>query len=399
VPVYTSTLQTLDRFLPGGSKRGNSTGGDGQGGRGSESTSDANLLGNSRHAKLCTSLTRTSLTYLRQMAVQYGSMELYEVVLECLEQFFPSWFLTLPPAQQLQMNYSDPKWVGAAFWLCAMAKNMNATPEEIAGKTTDKAPKKIGGRGGKELKELIMTAVEHKVQQKDLETTIRLIEQYAQQYLVSLKKIKGGSTSTVSAPSTPRKRKTSSTSGDLGVDIVIPTRGGTEAQRLLQLKQQQQQQQSTASNNPFMDPTVSPDDWELRRARALRDPAAGATTTTTTQGRSTKRTISNVSQMSLVSDGEDEEGSKQNATARPSRPSKRTKVESTAEDSQSSTTAISSSGIMKPKKGSVRKDLQTTAANQRGRRRTGGVYNMVRSLRRTFRKQECLCLCLCLHLC
>lgn len=356
-------------------------------------------MGNSQHAKLCASLTRTSLTYLRQMAVQYGSMELYEVVLECLEQFFPSWFLTLPPAQQLQMNYSDPKWVGAAFWLCAMAKGMNATPEEIAGKTTDK-PKKIGGRGGKELKELTMTAVEHKVQQKDLETTIRLIEQYTQSYLVSLKKVKGGNTSTVSAPSTPRKRKTSSTSGDFGVDIVIPTRGGTEAQKLLQLKQKQQQQ-SAASSNPFMDSTesgstVNPDNWELRRARTTREPAAGATVTTT-QGRSTKRTISNVSQMSLVSDGEDEEGSKQStAVARPSRPSKRAKVESTAEDSQSSSTAaISSSGIMKPKKGSVRKDLQTTAANQRGRRRTGGVYNMVRNLQQTPRKCLCPCHCLC----
>ncbi|KAG0055955.1 hypothetical protein BGZ83_006880 [Gryganskiella cystojenkinii] len=427
--AYNAIFSTLNRILPGGPKNDDGVSSSDSVSHSSQirGRQDSQLTDTGRYAQLRASLTSPSIKYLKQLAVQYGSMELSEsVVLECLEQFFSNWFLTLPPAQQRQLNYSDPKWVGAAFWLCAMARNMNATPDDIAiatkGTSTAAAPsslsttpaptKKIGGNGSAKMKQSVLMALEHKVTQKDLDATIRLIEQYAQQYLCSLKKVKGGNKSTAarsaarssssaagtattetplsSAPNTPRRRKTASsqsTGSEFSIDMIIPVRGGEQAQKILEMKRK-----AAASSNPFMDEngdvnmgsslSVSAESWSLRKPRKLDELIAPSSF----QARSNKRTISNVSHMSLVSDAEDDEPMETTTTTSTTsqRPSKRTKVDSaeTATENSQGSTALSSAGIMKPKKGSTRNDLKTVTANQRGqRRRAGGVYNMIPRLR------------------
>ncbi|KAI7829875.1 hypothetical protein BC939DRAFT_324075 [Gamsiella multidivaricata] len=366
--AYSSTLEALSRYLTGKSKHNNTH----STRSASQPSTQLHLSGNSRHAQMQQLLSSTSQTYLRQMAVQYGSMELEELVLELLELFFESWIKTLAPAQRIHVKYSDAKWVGAGFWLCAMARNMTA------GKAEEKATtvKRIGGRGGKELKDLILTAVEHKVKKTELDNTIRLMEDTCQEFLLSLRKPKGGN---ASAPSTPRKRKDSnnSDSGASLVDIVIPMRGGVDVQTTA-TNTDMQESGVKEGDNPFLVNKSAP--TSLRRPRE-------ETQDLSIYGRlGTKRQISNVSQMSLLSDGDDLEqdqaGEAIVTTGRVVKPpSKRKKLDS--QDVQ-----LSSAGIMSAKKGAApKKGLKEAAASSQeasrllNQRRKTGVYNMIPRVR------------------
>ncbi|KAF9170822.1 hypothetical protein BGX21_008589 [Mortierella sp. AD011] len=356
---YNSALQTLSRVLTGKSKQ-------------PSDSSDLNIASNigSRHANIQQMISSTSQIYLRQLAVQYGSMELVGLVLECLDQFFETGIKSLPPAQRVHVKYSDAKWLGAAFWLCAMARGMTVGKGEEQAEAAK--AKRIGGRGSKELKEMILTALEHKVKKVELENTIRLVEDSTKEYLLSLRKPKGGPSAGLL---TPRKRKSSNNSDSSAslVDIVIPTRGGVEA-----WKPPRNDADESGDGNPFL----------------VNEPAGSSTTSGSRGGSrltdsyknlSTKRQISNVSQMSMNSDndaaeqGDDQQTPISTATSSKSvkPPSKRTKL-----DLQD--TSLSSVDIMNSTKGSVRKGLKELAAasqesnrllNQR--RNAGGVYSMI----------------------
>ncbi|KAF8968666.1 hypothetical protein BGZ46_010821 [Entomortierella lignicola] len=316
---YNSSLQTLTRHLTSKSKQDTDS-----------SNLDIAISNNSRHAKIQQMISNSSLTYLRQLAVQYGSMELVELVLECLDRFFEVWINSLPPAQRAHVKYADAKWIGAAFWLCAMARGMTVGKDEEQSKTK---VKRIGGRGGKPLKDLILDTLEHKVKITELDKTIGLIEDSTRVYLLSLRKTTGGRAA--STPSTTRKRK-SSNNGDSSVglaEMVIPMRGNVETNS------------STAS-----------------KYRNL----------------GTKRQISNVSQMSVNSDsdGAEQDGSQQVPVSSPKsiKPvPKRAKLD----------LSLSSADIMNPTKAPARKSLKELAAPQESgrllnqRRNTGGVYSMI----------------------
>lgn len=327
---------------------------------------------NIRHAHMRKLLSSPTASTLRQLAVQYGSIEMDDLVLECLEQFFDVWVRSLVPAQRVHVVYSHEKWMGAAFWLCAMARNMVAPKEaEVASKDTAKGsttttaaagsnvkPKKIGGRQGKELKDMIMAAVGHKVQKKELETTIKLIEEKVPGYFVSLMKPSGG-TSVVKSTA-PRKRKASSnsdTSSGGGLEVITP--GGEDTSAM---------QRKGSSNAPENEELSEPSSSRRIRQQAT-DPY---------QRLGTKRTISNVSQISRSSDVEDEDEESTKQATRPA--SKRTKMDVQAGPE------LSSAEIMSTKKAASRKNLkEVTAASQTAsqmlnqRRKTGGIYSMVRS--------------------
>lgn len=329
---------------------------------------------NSSHTRIRQLISTTSLTYLRQMAVQYGSIELDELVLEALDRFFPVWSNTLTPAQRAHVKYSDPKWVGAGFWLCAMARNMTVKSTEKQG-TLEAGPgpgpgtragtgnksameKKIGGRGGKELKEMILTAVEHRVQKAELDKATEIMEDHLQEFLMSLGKPKrgrgrgGGESST---PSTPGKQKASSNIRN----ITLPDEG----------------EDGTLSPGGGSTRTMSTATSTSRTRPSSRHPSAFA-------GLSAKRQISNVSQLSMASETDDDQGQNgmqdvAEAESSATRPSKRKKL-----DSQE--VQLSSADIMSSKKKPSSRSLkETTAASQDAnrllskRRKTGGVYSMV----------------------
>ncbi|KAG0213521.1 hypothetical protein BGX28_004157 [Mortierella sp. GBA30] len=397
---YSSTLQKLTRLLTGkpaaagtdsqvdsrklaqtsskvGSKSGRST----------VTTSVDNRAlkenSSSRHSLMRELLTPTTMSCLRQLTVQYGSIELEELVLECLDRFFDVWLKSLPPAQRIHVNYADAKWVGAAFWLCAMARTMtigkdeeNTTEKnadtadksatsEVLLSTTGKKPtrtaavKKIGGRGSKELKEIILTAVEHTVRKTELDTTIRLIEDVTQEYLLSLRKARGATNSTAAASS--RRRKITSngdeTAKEGGDDNTVPA---FEKKAPVAPRQRPQLEQSE----------------ETDKHRRM----------------GTKRQVSNVSQLSNASDIDDgqevhhEEGSSTASTTRSSKPAlKRTRL-----DSQASAGISSSADIMSTtKRGTAaRKTLKEATAESQSasqllnqRRNAGGVYSMIPRVR------------------
>ncbi|KAF9356829.1 hypothetical protein BGX26_004688 [Mortierella sp. AD094] len=232
--------------------------------------------------------------------------------------------------------------------------------------------KRIGGRGSKELKDMVLVALEHKVKKVELDNTIRLVEDSTKEYLLSLRKPKAG---LPSALLTPRKRKSSnnSDSGASLADIVIPTRGGVEA-----WKPAKQHADEAGDGNPFLinEPATSSTTSRLRENSRLPD---------SYRGLSTKRQISNVSQMSMNSDNDtteqDDNQQTPMSTATSSKsvkpPSKRTKL-----DLQDA--SLSSVDIMNSTKGSARKGLKELAAasqessrllNQR--RNAGGVYSMI----------------------
>ncbi|KAF8935843.1 hypothetical protein BGZ58_004764 [Dissophora ornata] len=378
---YSNTLQKLSRLLTGKSRQHDqetlSTG--------SSPTLDVNLTGDPRHSHMRQLISSTSQTYLRQLAIQYGSMELDGLALDCLERFFEVWVKSLSPAQRVHVKYSDPKWVGAAFWLCAMARNMTVSKvEEMAtaeGGAKAKVAKRIGGRGGKELKETILTAIEHKVKKPELDNTIRLIEDTVLVFLMSLRKPKGGVTGgSGSTPSTPRKRRPLSdndSSTSSLIEIVIPIRGGAEVQRPGQPKKSERngdREDGEDDENPFIVKSAGSTTSELRGIN--RQPDAYRTM-------GTKRQISNVSQMSLVSDADDveEQGNGQETSGAAARsakpPSKRKRLDP-------SDIQLSSADITSLKKGTPRKGLkEATAASQDAgrllnqRRKTGGVYSMI----------------------
>ncbi|KAF9585935.1 general transcription repressor [Lunasporangiospora selenospora] len=309
--AYSVTLQTLSRILTGSKNRGSdrlgsgaSTGSFNRGTHTAEaqSSGEQNEDDSSPHAYLRRLLTERSMTYLGQLSVQYGSLELEDIVLQCLEKFFAIWVPTLTPAQRAHVNYTSAKWVGAAFWLCALARNMTATKEADPATGADasseskqpvKTVKRIGGRGAKELKDIILTTVEHSIKKTDLEATIRLVEDSTKDYLSSLKKSKMTGTGSGARPATSRRPGTpttprsrvSSTSSEISnpANVVIPMRGGA---------------------TPYQSPQTPQD-------KTMEDNEEG--TTQRRAGRSVverqaslKRHISNVSQMSISSDVEDD---------------------------------------------------------------------------------------------
>ncbi|KAG0355656.1 hypothetical protein BG005_005416 [Podila minutissima] len=341
--AYNSTRQTLSRQLLGDSTK--------------DSEDEATFSRNVSFHDMRVLLKRPSLGYLRQLIIREGSMELEDLVLDCLERFFKKWEPSLPPAQRIHIKHSDAKWIAAAFWLCAMARSMTVGKDEETDAGKGKAPKKIGGRKGKELKDNILDTVEHKVTKAELEKTIRLIEQETSDYLLALRVSKGkprGSGTTIpttSAPPTPRKRKTSNESCSF-VEIDIPVRGGGKPQpakvprRELEAKESEDESSSAARRRPNLDVY-----------RTL----------------STKRQISNVS---LVSDAEDDKASSSNTkhelSTRSTQPpvTKRAKVDTPAK--------LSSADIMRPKKSTGPKSLKETAniPDPVIRRKTG-VYSMI----------------------
>ncbi|KAG0030726.1 hypothetical protein BGZ81_002266 [Podila clonocystis] len=342
--AYNSTRQTLSRQLLGDTTK--------------DSEDEATFPRNVSFHDMRVLLKKPSLGYLRQLIIREGSMELEDLVLDCLERFFKKWEPSLPPAQRFHIKHSDAKWIAASFWLCAMARSMAIGKDEETDAGKGKAPKKIGGRKGKELKDNILDTVEHKVTKAELEKTIRLIEQETSDYLLSLRVSKGkprGSgttTPTTSAPPTPRKRKTSNESSSF-VEIDIPVRGGGRAQpakipqwRKPETKESEDDSSSTARKR------TNPDVY-----RTL----------------STKRHMSNVS---LVSDAEGDQASSSNTkhelSTRSTRPplTKRTKVDSPPQ--------LSSADIMRPKKSAGSKSLkETTTIPDPVIRRKTGVYSMI----------------------
>lgn len=364
--IYANALQTLTEFLTG---QGNTDGR--SGGAGSKKFVIRGINDNSRLAHMRRLLSSSTASTLRQLAVQYGSMEMDDLVLECLEQFFDVWVRSLVPAQRVHVVYSHEKWMGAAFWLCAMARSMVAPKEskdkgaEDAGSDKGKGatvatkaagstvkPKKIGGRQGKELKDMIMAAVGHKVQKKELETTIKLIEEKVPDYFVSLMKPSGSSSNTKAA--TPRKRKVSSNS-DTSVG------GGVNASAT------QCRENSSALGDDSENEEQPGSSSSRRTKQQSADPYKRL---------GTKRQISNISQISLSSDAEVDEGESTSKVTRPA--SKRTKMDPQARPK------LSPGGIMSAKKGESRKNLnEATAASQAAikmlsqRRKTGGIYSMV----------------------
>ena len=369
--TYANALQTLTEFLTGSGNKDerNSE-------AGSKSFVTRDLSDNMRHAHMRKLLSSPTASTLRQLAVQYGSMEMDDLVLECLEQFFDVWVRSLVPAQRVHVVYSHEKWMGAAFWLCAMARNMVA-PKEAEDASKDKTkestttaatagstvkPKKIGGRQGKELKDMIMAAIGHKVQKKELETTIKLIEEKVSDYFVSLMKPSGGAS--IVKSTTPRKRKASSnsdTSSGGGLEVITP--GGADTS-VTQYTENGSAPGGNSENEEQSGPSSS---------RRIRQQA-----TDPYRRLGTKRTISNVSQISRSSDMEDDDGESTRQATRPA--SKRTKIDVQAGPE------LSSAGIMSTKKGASRKNLkEVTAASQTAsqmlsqRRKTGGIYSMVRS--------------------
>ncbi|KAG0255658.1 hypothetical protein BG011_004989 [Mortierella polycephala] len=352
--MYSSTFQTLSRFLTGKTTDVASV----EPSRAVQET----LSAESRQEELRLLLSSTSTTYLRQLAIQYGSMELDGLVLECLEQFFGVWVKSLAPAQRMHVNYSDAKWVGAAFWLCAMARNMILTKDVDSDKvqaqgqgrkssitggtktaTPKSQPKKIGGRRGKELKDIILTAVEHKVKKLELDNTIRLIEGITLEYLLSLRKPREGSSTS------PRSRIRSATGSNdtalVAAEDVKTTNGGTRAPR---------------------------------RGEGLKSGPVDAYA-----GLGTKRQISNVSQLSFTSDTEVQEGDypETASSAVSSRP--KAKVPP-AKRSKLDPIGMTSTDIMSIKRSTARKGLKETAAASQNtsqmlsrRRKTGGIYSMI----------------------
>ncbi|KAF9353268.1 hypothetical protein BGX34_011659 [Mortierella sp. NVP85] len=369
--AYNSSHQTLTLFLTGKSRRHDQpesvpeakTRGQQAA---SSSSMDVDLSSNLNHAQISQLISDASRTYLRQLAVRHGSMELSGLVLECLGRFFPDWLKTLPPAQRVHVKYSDPTWIAAAFWLCAMARRMTV------GKSDDKsssgtgtgtgagigagiggkgATVKIGGRGGKELKENILETVEHKVKPTELDKAIGIIENQSKEFLMSLRRpTEGRRGRTVSNSSTP-KDLSSETHAD-----------GSEED-------------------------------EGSTLNGISKVTSSATTRTTTRshpsgrhhsayaGLSAKRQISNVSQISMsgVDDEEQDDMEDSPEATRPSaqRPSKRKKLD--LQDVQ-----LSSANIMNPKKRPATRTLKdTTAASQDAnrllnkQRKTGGVYSMI----------------------
>ncbi|KAG9325062.1 hypothetical protein KVV02_008534 [Mortierella alpina] len=359
---YSSALQKLSRLLTGkagetesqdGSSRHTQASGAKSRNAASRSTSMGNGLSGdgARYELMRQLLTGTTMTCLRQLAVQYGSIELEELVLECLQRFFDIWIKSLTPAQRVHVNYADAKWVGAAFWLCAMARAMTVGKGEGTGaessaqvpaaSKTAKTPaiKRIGGRGGKELKDMILTAVEHTIKKTELDTTIRLIEDTTQGYLLSLRKAKAGTVSTAAAS---RRKEVSPPDED--PDPV-----------------------ETVSTARF-------DRASLGRVEKRQEPDKY-------KGIGTKRTVSNVSQLSIASDNDDGQVTSSDAsTVRSAKPPlKRTRL-----DSQVSTELSSSADIMSTKKRATRKTLKEATADSQTasqilnqRRKTGGVYSMI----------------------
>ncbi|KAF9194495.1 hypothetical protein BGZ50_006220 [Haplosporangium sp. Z 11] len=355
--MYSSTFQTLSRFLTGKTTDAASVEPSG--------AAQETLSAESRHGELRLLLSSTSTTYLRQLAIQYGSMELDGLVLECLERFFGVWVKSLAPAQRMHVNYSDAKWVGAAFWLCAMARNMVLTKDvdsdkiqtqgqdkasSIAGGTktaTPKSqPKKIGGRRGKELKDIILQAVEHKVKKSELDNTIRLIEGITLEYLLSLRKPREGA----STSSRPRIRSVTG-SNDAGLDTTEDAK--------------------TANGS-----TRAP-----RRGEGLKSGPVDAYA-----GLGTKRQISNVSQLSFASDTEIQEGdySETASSAVSSRPEAKVPPAKRSKLDPQISIGMTSTDIMGIKRSTARKGLKETAAASQNasqmlsrRRKTGGIYSMI----------------------
>ncbi|KAF9924215.1 hypothetical protein FBU30_005777 [Linnemannia zychae] len=367
--TYANVLQTLTEFLIGSGNKGVGTEGV-TGGNSSKKFTIRGINDNSRYAHMRRLLSSSTSSILRQLAVQYGSMEMDDLVLECLEKFFDVWVRSLVPAQRVHVHYSHEKWMGAAFWLCAMARSMIA-PKETKDKddkdkdkeTTPAAkPKRIGGRQGKELKDMIMAAIGHKVQKKELETTIKLVEDKIPEYFISLMKSSSGNGSgkISKASSTTRKRKVSSTSDNITPD---------------------QSDRSRENSNALEDDSNNEDTSRTSSSRLSKQQAADPY-----KRLGTKRTISNVSQVSRssdIEDGEDSEASR--IGSRSKKPTiaqplaKRTKM-----DSQNGS-ELSSAEIMGSKKNNSRKSLKEVAAAVsqadspllKQRRKTGGIYSMI----------------------
>ncbi|KAI9236087.1 MAG: hypothetical protein BYD32DRAFT_488381 [Podila humilis] len=339
--AYNSTRQTLSRVLIGESTK--------------DSEDDATISKNVSFHHMRVLLKKVSLGYLRQLIIREGSMELEDLVLDCLKRFFEKWEPSLSPAQRIHINHSDAKWVAASFWLCAMARSMTVAKDEEIDSGKGKAPKKIGGRKGKELKENILDTVEHKVTKVELEKTIRLIEQETSAYLLSLRASKGkargsGTTTPTSAPSTPRKRKPSNENSSF-VEIDIPVRGGGQVQ--------------PAKIPQWREPDAKEGEDESSTARKRPNPDVYRTL-------STKRQMSNVSLVSDEGDQASSSSSKYELSTRPTRPppAKRTKVETPAQ--------LSSADIMRPKKSTGQKSLkETTIPDPVVQRRKTGVYSMI----------------------
>ncbi|KAG0315245.1 hypothetical protein BGZ99_007593 [Dissophora globulifera] len=324
--------------------------------------------GEPRHDQLRQLLTSTPQVYLRQLAVKYGSMELDSLVLDCLQRFFDIWFKTLPPAQRVHVKYSDPKWVGAAFWLCAMARNTTVTKDatETANAAKAKAVKRIGGRGGKELKDIVLTGLQHSVKRAELDNTIRLIEDTAQDYLMSLRKTKGNGPalaigSTSAGLATSSRRRSTLTTDDNGSGSQKLTSSARPGQQGRSMRPRSHEREDSDAQPP-----------QVHGSGALSSRSRGS-------GRSvdayrslgTKRQLSNVSQMSLVSDADEAEQDK----AKP--PSKRKKLAS----QEMSASLVDNKS---PNKSDTQKGLQETATAPldsarllNARRKTGGVYSMI----------------------
>ncbi|KAG0230305.1 hypothetical protein BGW42_001047 [Actinomortierella wolfii] len=227
--VYNSTLQIIRRHLLGDRASSSASSHHGRSSSSGSALATAGTAGTgvSSNQAIVDLITMDNFSILKQLAIKRGSMELEGLVLECLSQFFDKWVTSLTPAQRVHVDYADLKWVGAAFWLCSMARQRQvkapapASAESAAETSLDgskpkaastAAPKRLGGKGAKELKEMVLDMLQHRVTAKEFDKTIRLMEDTVNDYLLSLgvqkKAASSGGTKRSATTTGGRKRKT-----------------------------------------------------------------------------------------------------------------------------------------------------------------------------------------------
>ncbi|KAG0262486.1 hypothetical protein DFQ27_002315 [Actinomortierella ambigua] len=282
----------------------------------------------SAHQAIVELITMDNFSILRQLSIKRGSMELDRLVLECLSQFFDKWVAALTPAQRAHVDYADLKWVGAAFWLCSLARQRQVKAPEsvssaavaVAVSTTatedptasiqqqdgDKqkaappvaataaaaAPKRLGGKGAKELKEMVLDMLQHRVTTKEFDKTIKLMEDTVSDYLLSLgvqkrpasggaKKATGTRTATATGG---RKRKATDQESEGGSTPASAASSDTEASKTSTV---------SAAKMSAKSPSPISSSYDTAATTPIRRAGIGAAAI------ATKRTISNVSDISL----------------------------------------------------------------------------------------------------
>ncbi|KAF9166600.1 hypothetical protein DFQ26_007414 [Actinomortierella ambigua] len=365
----------------------------------------------SAHQAIVELITMDNFSILRQLSIKRGSMELDRLVLECLSQFFDKWVAALTPAQRAHVDYADLKWVGAAFWLCSLARQRQVkAPESVSSAavavaaaatedptasiqqqdgdkqkaaspvtaTAAAAPKRLGGKGAKELKEMVLDMLQHRVTTKEFDKTIKLMEDTVSDYLLSLgvqkrpasggaKKATGTRTATATGG---RKRKATDQESEGGSTPASAASSDTEASKTSTV---------SAAKMSAKSPSPISSSYDTAATTPIRRAGIGAAAI------ATKRTISNVSDISLEGGTtaaleRESEDSTMATTARmevvlstPSSSSalpptaKRARMEGGGRVTKSRATSSSSSSVTKA----------SSAPSAATERRTGNVFTMI----------------------